>query len=151
MEENKKRILSSILTGKSKVDKYLNDYKSLTNDINMNFDIDTQNNINSNNTKEQETKAKRINHVIESLFKLFEKSRAFDEFMFSLIFHFEINAEQYQRLVSQIKYMRSSSPFMCHLVVKELSKIDPGTTIAITIQDDSKTPSYTRQLISLLS
>ena len=111
----------------------------------------SQNNINSNNTKEQEIKAKRINHVIESLFKLFEKSRAFDEFMFSLIFHFEINAEQYQRLVSQIKYMRSSSPFMCHLVVKELSKIDPGTTIAITIQDDSKTPSYTRQLISLLS
>ena len=47
MEENKKRILSSILTGKSKVDKYLNDYKSLKNNINLNFDIDTQNNINS--------------------------------------------------------------------------------------------------------
>ena len=47
MEENKKRILSSILTGKSKVDKYLNDYKNLINDINVNFDIDVQNNINS--------------------------------------------------------------------------------------------------------
>ena len=42
MEENKKQILSSILTGKSKVDKYLNDYKNLINDINVNFDIDAK-------------------------------------------------------------------------------------------------------------
>lgn len=47
MEEKKKRILSSILIGKNKVDKYLNDYKSLTNDNKMKFDIDVQNSINS--------------------------------------------------------------------------------------------------------
>lgn len=47
MEEKKKRILSSILIGKNKVDRYLNDYKKLINDIQMKFDIDVQNNINS--------------------------------------------------------------------------------------------------------
>lgn len=47
MEEKKKRILSSILIGKNKVDKYLNDYKSLTNDNKIKFDIDVQNSINS--------------------------------------------------------------------------------------------------------
>lgn len=47
MEEKKKRILSSILIGKSKVDRYLNDYKKLINDVQMKFDIDVQNNINS--------------------------------------------------------------------------------------------------------
>lgn len=47
MEEKKKRILSSILIGKNKVDRYLNDYKKLINDVQMKFDIDVQNNINS--------------------------------------------------------------------------------------------------------
>lgn len=47
MEEKKKRILSSILIGKNKVDKYLNEYKNLTNDNKMKFDIDIQNSINS--------------------------------------------------------------------------------------------------------
>ena len=47
MEEQKKRILSSILIGKNKVDRYLNDYKKLINDVQMKFDIDVQNNINS--------------------------------------------------------------------------------------------------------
>lgn len=47
MEEKKKRILSSILIGKNKVDRYLNDYKNLINDAQMKFDIDVQNNINS--------------------------------------------------------------------------------------------------------
>ena len=60
MEENKKRILSSILTGKSKVDKYLNDYKSLKNNINLNFDIDTQNNINS---KFEQFQINLYNHI----------------------------------------------------------------------------------------
>ena len=48
MEEKKKRILSSILIGKIKVDKYLNDYKNSINDAQMKFDIDAQNNINFN-------------------------------------------------------------------------------------------------------
>ena len=47
MEEKKKRILSSILIGKNKVDRYLNDYKNLINDAERKFDIDVQNNINS--------------------------------------------------------------------------------------------------------
>lgn len=47
MEEKKKRVLSSILIGKNKVDRYLNDYKKLINDVQMKFDIDVQNNINS--------------------------------------------------------------------------------------------------------
>lgn len=47
MEEKKKRILLSILIGKNKVDRYLNDYKNLINDAQMKFDIDVQNNINS--------------------------------------------------------------------------------------------------------
>ena len=47
MEEKKKRILSSILIGKNKVDKYLNEYKNLTNDNKIKFDIDIQNSINS--------------------------------------------------------------------------------------------------------
>ena len=47
MEEKKKRILSSILIGKNKVDRYLNDYKNLINDAQMKFDMDVQNNINS--------------------------------------------------------------------------------------------------------
>ena len=47
MEEKKKRILSSILIGKNKVDRYLIDYKKLINDVQMKFDIDVQNNINS--------------------------------------------------------------------------------------------------------
>lgn len=47
MEEKKKHILSSILIGKNKVDKYLNEYKRLINNIQKKFDTDIQNDINS--------------------------------------------------------------------------------------------------------